>query len=176
MTKQILESERLYLKEFAANNVDKLFKLNGDPNVMKYIREPITDIKVIENIINHIIKYYTEHPGFGVWAGYLKSNNEFIGFFELAHMDNTDEIEVGYRLHKKYWSKGYATEMTNILLDYGFNQMCLKEIVGITLHGNTASENVLKKAGLVYIKDAFFYEVDVKYFRITKAIRQQKGG
>ena len=176
MTKRIIESERLYLKEFTANDVDKLFKLNCDPNVMKYIREPITDIKVIKNSINHIINYYSKYTGFGVWAGYLKSNNEFIGFFELAHMDNTDEIEVGYRLHKKYWGKGYATEMTNVLIDYGFNQMGLQEIVGITLLGNTASENVLKKAGLVYIKDAFFYEVDVKYFRITKANHQQKGG
>lgn len=172
MTKRIIDSERQYLKEFTASDVDKLFKLNGDSDVMKYIREPITNIKVIENTINHIIKYYSEHPGLGVWAGYLKSNNEFIGFFELAHMDNTDEIEVGYRLHKKYWGKGYATEMTNILLDYGFNQMGLQEIVGITLPGNTASENVLKKAGLVYEKDAFFYEVDVKYFRITKANHQ----
>lgn len=166
MTEQIFESKRLYLKEFTANDVDKLFKLNGDADVMKYIREPITDIKVIENSINKIIDYYSKHPGLGIWAGYEKFTDEFIGFFELAHMDNTDEIEVGYRLHKKYWGMGYATEMTKVLIDYGFNQLNLNEIVGITHPDNFASQKVLQKAGLEFVKNAFFYEINVKYFRI----------
>ena len=163
----ILESNRLYLKEFAFDDVDDYFHLNSDPNVMKYIgREPDTDVNVIRENIKNIKKYYDKNPGLGIWACFEKDSNEFIGFFELAHLDNTEEIEVGYRLHKKYWSKGYATEMTKVLIDYGFNTMRLKQIVGITHPENIASQNVLTKSGLIYKKDAVFYGFLVKYFDI----------
>ena len=165
----ILESERLYLKQFTFDDVDDYFRLNSDPDVMKCIgREPETDINVIKDSLNKIIKYYVENPGLGVWAGFEKKSDNFIGFFELAHLDNTDEIEVGYRLLKEYWNKGYATEMTKILIEYGFNKMGLEQIVGITHPENIASQKVLLKSGLTYIKEAFYYDLDVKYFAIEK--------
>lgn len=174
MTDKVLESERLYLREYTLDDVDLMFELNCDPEVMTFIGPPRTDIKVAEESIQKLIKYYSKHPGLGVWAAIEKESEEHIGFFELAHMDNTEEIEVGYRLHKKFWGKGYATEMTKVLIDYGFNKKNLDEIVGITHHENYASQNVLKKAGLVYIRDDHFYNLDVKYFRIIKATNNQK--
>jgi len=167
MTDQIIESERLYLKEFTQSDVGDFFRLNSDANVMKFICPPETDVNVIKENIAKIRRYYKENPGLGIWASLEKKSDEFIGFFELAHMDNTEEIEVGYRLHKRYWGEGYATEMTKVLIDYGFNQLKLEEIVGITHPENFASQRVLQKAGLEFIKDAFFYEIDVKYYRIS---------
>ncbi|MBU0528450.1 GNAT family N-acetyltransferase [bacterium] len=168
MTDIILESERLYLKEFTLDDTDNFFRLNSDPEVMKYILPPVTDINVIIKSIKKIRKYYTENPGLGVWAGYEKHSDEFIGFFELAHLDNTEEIEVGYRIHKKYWNKGYATEMTKVLIDYEFNIMKLDQIAGITHPENIASQKVLTKSGLIYVTDAFFYDSDVKYYEIDR--------
>ena len=169
MTDIILESKRLYLKEFTDNDIDDYFRLNSDPDVMKCIgREPETDINVIKENIKKIRKYYLNNPGFGVWASYKKQSNEFIGFFELAHLDNTEEIEVGYRLLKGYWDQGFATEMTKVLIDYGFNKMGLEQIAGITHHNNIASQRVLEKAGLRYIKDDYFYNLAVMYYSISK--------
>ena len=168
MTDILLESERLYLKEFNINDVDSLFRLNSNADVMKYIRPPETDINVIKKLINKIIKYYGDIPGLGVWAGYEKLSDEFIGFFELAHLDTTDEIEVGYRLFKEYWGQGYATEMTKTLINYGFNKMGLDQIAGITHPENIASQKVLLKSGLTYIKDAVFYGFLDRYYTIEK--------
>jgi len=168
MTNIILESERLYLKEFTLNDIDDYFLLNSDAEVMKFIRPPDTDINVIRKHIKKIRKYYTKNPGLGIWACFENKGDEFIGFFELAHLDNTEEIEVGYRLHKKYWGKGYATEMTKVLIDYGFNKMGLEQIAGITHPDNIASQNVLLKSGLTYIKDAVFYGFLDKYYTIDK--------
>ena len=168
----ILESKRLYLKEFTNDNEDNLFRLNGNADVMKYIRPPETDINIIKKLINKIIKYYRDNPGLGVWAGYEKQSDKFIGFFELAHLDTTDEIEVGYRLFKEYWGKGYATEMTKVLIDYGFNTMGLNQIAGITHPENFASQNVLLKSGLTYIKDAVFYGFLDRYYTIDSAYYQ----
>ena len=174
MNRIILESERLYLREYTTDDVQLMFELNSDPEVMKYIGPPRTELESAKTTIARLIDYYTKNPGLGVWAAYEKDTNENIGFFELAHMDNTDEIEVGYRLHKRYWGKGYATEMSKILVDYGFNRMKLDKIVGITHHENYASQKVLIKAGLVYIRDDHFYDLDVKYFSISKANNKQK--
>ena len=168
MTNIILESKRLYLKEFSIDDEEDLFRLNGNADVMKYIHPPETDINVIKKEINKIINYYSDNPGLGVWAGYEKQSDEFIGFFELAHLDTTDEIEVGYRLFKEFWGQGYATEMTKVLIDYGFNKMGLEQIAGITHPENISSQNVLLKSGLTYIKDAVFYGFLDKYYTIDK--------
>lgn len=135
---------------------------------MKFIRPPDTDINVIKESIKKIRKYYVKNPGFGDWACFEKESDEFIGFFELAQLDNTEEIEVGYRLHKKYWNKGYATEMTKVLIDYGFGKMGLDKIVGITHPENIASQKVLLNSGLTYVKDAEFYGFLDKYYVIDK--------
>ena len=170
--KIVIESKRLYVKEFILDDVERLFRLNGDADVMKYIHPPETDINVIKKVINRIIKYYSDNPGLGVWSGYEKQSDEFNGFFELAHLDTTDEIEVGYRLFKEYWGQGYATEMTKVLIDYGFNKMGLEQIAGITHPENIASQNVLLKSGLTYIRNAVFYGHLDKYYAIESAYYQ----
>lgn len=174
MTKKIIESERLYLKEYSKDDVQLLFQLNSDPDVMKYIGPPRTDIKVAEESMKKLIAYYAKNPGLGVWAAFEKDTDEYIGFFELAHLDKTDEIEVGYRLHKKYWGKGYATEMSKVLIDYGFNKLGLEQIAGITHPDNIASQNVLLKCGLRYVKDAVFYGFLDKYYVIDNPNRNKK--
>lgn len=168
MNKRIIESERLYLREFELKDINDYFRLNSDPDVMKYIGPPSTDIKIIKSYINRNINYYIDHPGLGRWAAFEKETDKFIGFFELAHLDKTEEIEVGYRLHKKYWGKGYATEMTKVLIDYGFNKIGLDEIAGITHPKNFASQKVLLKCGLRYVEDAVFYGFLDKYYVIKK--------
>ena len=140
---------------------------------MKYIKPPETDINVARNTTNRLIKYYGDNRGLGVWAGYKKESNEFVGFFELTHLDNTEEIEVGYRLHKRYWNKGYATEMTKVLIDYGFNIIGLDKIVGITHPENIESQNVLLKSGLTFIKEDVFYGYLDKYYAIEKQKRSE---
>ena len=166
MNKIIIESERLYLTEYTNDDVQLLFQLNSDPEVLKYIGPPWTKIENAKKRIIEIIDYYSKNPGLGVWAAYEKNSNEYIGFFELAHLDKTEEIEVGYRLHKKYWGQGYATEMSKVLIDYGFNKLGLDQIVGITHPENFASQNVLLKCGLRYVKDAVFYGFLDKYYVI----------
>ena len=173
MTKQIIVSERLYLKEFTQNDVNDYFRLNSDADVMKFIRPPDIDIKAIKGYIKKKVKYYAKHTGFGNWACFEKEGDEFIGFFELAHLDNTEEIEVGYRLHKEFWGIGYATEMTKILIEYGFNNLNLDKIVAITHPENFSSQNVLLKSGLKYVKNAVFYGFLDKYYVIVNERSKQ---
>ncbi len=168
MTKFQLESDRLFLRPITSEDESLLFSLDSDPEVMRYIGPVKTDREEIRTMIIRLQQYYTLNPGLGIFAAITKQGGEFIGWFELAHLDKTTEIELGYRLLKQHWGKGYATEMSAVLRDYAFNQIGLKRIVGITHPDNGASQCVLQKTGLVYQKEAFHYNLDVKYFALTR--------
>ena len=84
-------------------------------------------------------------PRFGIWAVYRKEYDKFIGWVCLKYLDRFDEIEVGYRLLHDFWCKGYATEESPGILDYGFNKLNLERVVGVTIQENKASQNVLTR-------------------------------
>lgn len=67
---------------------------------------------------------------------------------------------------KKFWGKGYATEITFSLLEHAFKNLKLNEVYGVTQSGNYASQNVLKKAGLKYIETTKYYNADLKVYKI----------
>lgn len=149
---QIVETERLKLRQFNESDFQGLFELDSDPEVMRYISEgkPMTKSEVATTL-QKIMARYDEWKVYGVWAAELKATEEFIGWFSLKPLPGTAEIEVGYRLLKKHWAKGFATEGSRRLVDYGLNQIGLKKIVAITNVKNEASKKVLKKIGLNYI-------------------------
>ncbi len=166
----ILESNRLYLRSLNPNDLGYLIKLYQDPAVMKYIMDglPIIDVVQIKYELANRIKYYERFPGYGVWPACTKTDHRFIGWFALKYLDQTEEVEVGYRLLKDYWGLGYATEMTKELINYGFDNLGLSKIVGVAHPDNSSSRKVLEKAGLKYRKKAKFYGCEVVYYSISR--------
>jgi ribosomal-protein-alanine N-acetyltransferase len=121
-----------------------------------------------DEFINKCIAYYKNHPGLGIWATIQKENNKFIGWTTLKHLDKTEIIEVGYRYLKDYWGKGYATEASKALLDYGFETINLNSIAAVALPQNKASTRVMEKIGMKYVGIKHYYNVDVAFFKIDK--------
>ena len=95
-----------------------------------------------------IIRRYKEYPGLGIWPAFLRDNASYIGWFCLKPMGTSQEIEIGFRLLPAYWSKGYATEGGQALLNYAFAQLKLNEVQAKVAVDNTASIRVLEKLGL----------------------------
>ena len=162
-----LESERLYLREFEELDLDLLYYLDSDPAVMEFIGSPKTIPESLERYQEAKLKYQ-QGDGLGKWMAIEKETGKSIGWYVLNNLDNTDLIEVGYRLHQSFWGKGYATEMTKVLIKYGFQQIGLDRIAGVTHQDNEASKKVLLKAGLKYIGISHYYNLDVTYFEIDK--------
>ena len=104
-----------------------------------------------------------------MFAAVKKDSGEFIGWNEINNLDYTDDIEIGYRYFKNYWGKGYATEMSMALVDYGFNQLNLEKLVGVAMPGNKASLRVLEKIGMKYIGMRRYYGGDFAYYQILKS-------
>ena len=89
----------------------------------------------------------------GFFLVFEKENGNFIGeagIFHLLFDDTQSEIEVGYHLHKKFWGKGYATELTQALVHWGFQHLLIDKLVAATYLNQIVSQKVLKKSGFDY--------------------------
>jgi RimJ/RimL family protein N-acetyltransferase len=144
-----LETDRLRLRPFTENDLQVLIDLDTDPEVMKYVGGVVTDMEILKGILKKVMDRYQVLKDRGTWVAELKSTGEAIGWFTLRPQPQfQDETEVGYRLKKKFWNQGYATEGTKMLVQYGFEKLKLNKIVAFTHLENQKSQNVLMKSGL----------------------------
>lgn len=150
---KILETPRLYLREFTIDDAQNLIDLNSNPNVFRYTGDgPVRDLEEAKRILTDIIFPQYKNK-LGRWAVHLKSNDEFIGWCGLKFIAENNEIDLGYRFFEIHWGKGYATESAKATLNHGVNILKLKNIIARAAKDNVASISVLKKLGMVYLKD-----------------------
>ena len=165
----MIETERLLLRPFTPADLDALASLNADPDVMRYIADGKPQSRAQTEIrLNEVLDHWQQH-GFGLFTAIEKTSGDFVGFCGLKYLNTSSEIEVGYRLAKRFWRRGLATEAARASLRYGFETLGLDRIVAVVQPENAASCRVIEKIGLRYEKDARFYDTDVKYFAITRA-------
>ena len=169
--KILLETDRLILRQFTVDDVEYIFKLHNDIEVMRYIphKDPLNvPMESCEKFINWCIDEYDKKPGFGLFAVIIKDTGKFIGWNEINHLDNTEEVEIGYRYLKPFWGYGYATETSLALINYGFNTLNLSKLVGVAMPDNKASTRVLEKVGMKYKEVRKYYGADFAYYELFK--------
>jgi RimJ/RimL family protein N-acetyltransferase len=144
-----LETLRLSMRDFTPDDFDDLYALNSDPRVMKFIADgkPSTRDEVAR-ALRRFVRYKALYPDLGIWHASRRDTGAFIGFFALNYAGKSTDIEIGYRLLRNAWGLGLATEGATALAQYGFDDLGLHRIIGVTLPGNKASQRVLMKAGL----------------------------
>jgi ribosomal-protein-alanine N-acetyltransferase len=171
-TEAITETERLILRKWTLDDVDSLFNLNSDPEVVKYTgNDAFKNKQEVIDLISNYEQY--EKYNMGRWVVELKVTNEFLGWCGLKYVD--DEVDLGYRLLQQHWGKGYATESSVASLDYGFNRLGLKRIIGRAMKENVNSIHVLKKIGMKYEKNTnTFGHPHEQYFITDKMWKEQK--
>lgn len=166
-----IETARLWLRPYTLDDLDELAVILSNPEVMKYSpRGPIAKEKakaVTYEVLEFFINHWQQHS-FGVWAVVDKVTPKLLGHCGLNFLPNSPEVEVLYRLEQTYWNQGIATEATKASLRYGFDSVKLEHIVAITVPEHKASQRVMEKAGLKYEKNAYFYNLDVVYYAISR--------
>jgi RimJ/RimL family protein N-acetyltransferase len=151
-----LETERLTLRRFTVDDVDLLVELDSDPEVMFWITGGRTTSReeIETDYLPAFLSYYERFEGYGFWAAIERSTGEFLGWFHFrpasGHPD--DEPELGYRLRRSTWGKGYATEGSIALIDRGFRDFGVRRVLAETLAVNTASRRVMEKAGMQLVR------------------------
>ena len=151
-----LETERLLLRRFTESDVANLHDLDGDPEVMHFVNggRPVSRDVIREETLPRFLRAYERFEGFGVWAAIERSTGEFVGWFEFYPRKDavSEEVEVGYRLRRSAWGKGYATEGSRALIRKGFTELGVQRVVAETMAVNSASRRVMQKAGLKYVR------------------------
>ncbi|WP_160130415.1 GNAT family N-acetyltransferase [Kordia antarctica] len=171
-----LETDRLIIRDLTEQDVDGMFVLDSDPEVHTYLgNKPITQKAAALKYIRDVNLQYKQR-GIGRWAVEMKETGEFIGwcgmrlYTDYTFNNHTNFHDIGYRIQRKFWGKGFATEASKACLEYAWNVLKLDKIYGITEKGNEASHKVLLKIGLNYLED-FHYEPEkmmLRWYSISK--------
>lgn len=173
-------SPRLSLRDITVDDASALYELDRDPEVMRFLGgvRPDQTVADVRALLAERIRWYTSCPGPGLGACFLQSSAEFIGWFMLrprtyrpydengALLEPTEGAELGYRLARRFWGQGYATEMSQALVRHGFEQLALQQIIGFVDAEHIASARVLQKAGLSRVGRARFDAEDVELYRV----------
>ncbi len=170
----LLETERVILRRYTMDDLDRLDRLNSNVEVMRYIGDG--SLRTREQTragIVRTLRIYQNFPGLGFWAAEEKPKRNFVGVFALNYIPKTVEVEVGYRLAKSAWGRGLATEGARALVRYGIVELGLARVVGLTHADNEPSKRVLMKAGLQPRGTGHYYQRELCYFVAEKSrVRQ----
>lgn len=146
-----LTTERLVLRRFTADDVELLVELDADPEVMRFLTGQPTPRSEIEAVVlPAILKVYDEHPGLGTFKA--ETRDGFVGWFGLQPTADPGTVDVGYRLLRTAWGKGYATEGTRALIAHAFNGLGMQRVVADTMAVNHRSRDVMRRSGLRFEK------------------------
>lgn len=156
MTQSTLYTERLQLVPLSDAHLDLEIALDADPEVMRYLTGRALSRAEVERAHQRRIAAAREVPGLGFWAGFAAG--EFVGWWILQppHGPNqpkvAGEADLGYRLMRRHWRRGYASEGARELIRYGFDDLGLNRIFAQTMAANTAARATMSAAGLSHVR------------------------
>lgn len=161
----MLQTSRLILLQWTDHDLAPFAQLNPDPEVMQYFPAPLSGAE--SNAFANTIRSLIEQRGWGLWAVEVPGQAAFIGFVGL-HIPANDLpcspcVEIGWRLAKAHWGRGYASEAAEAALAYAFGELGLDEVVSFTAVINKPSEAVMRKIGMANAQQNFTHprvEVD----------------
>jgi RimJ/RimL family protein N-acetyltransferase len=150
----VLETSRLIIRQFTGDDVDNLFNLNGDPEVMRYLGRPQSREVLRDQIIPFHLGVYERLNRLGTWAAESADDSEFLGWFHFRPGSDGDvaNIDLGYRLRRSAWNMGYATEGSRSLINMGFAELGVQRVFAHTMAVNSASRRVIEKCGLALVR------------------------
>lgn len=171
-----LQTLRLDVREFVPEDVEDVVRLDADPRVMKYIADGrVHSREATIALFPRILRYPRLYADLGIWRASRRDTGAFIGWFSLKYAGKSSDIEIGYRLLPDAWGLGFATEGAAAMRDYGFDDLGLQRIIGVTHPGNRASQHVLRKVGMVDEGWGRYYDRRLRLFAIESGVRPARG-
>lgn len=157
----ITQTERLLVRQIDMADVKAMCRVLCDPEVMSFSDGVKTPERVRE-WVDACIDDYSKF-GFGLWAVVEKKTKGAVGYcglMQLPDLDGRVEVEVGFRLVRSCWGKGYATEAAGAVRDYAFDLLTVSRLISLVDPQNIASIRVVEKLGMCYEKDVMLLSYD----------------
>ena len=149
-----IRTDRLLMRRWRESDREPFAALNGDPETMLYFPSTHRD-RAESDAFVEVIEARFEHQGYGLWALEVTETGHFIGFTGLNPMPDdvpgAGGVEIGWRLVKHAWHRGYATEAATAALDVAFRGVGLAEIWSMTSVLNEPSQAVMRRIGLTEV-------------------------
>ena len=151
MSNYLFTSSRLGFREWKISDLDAMAEICADKDVMEFFPNPLSKKQTVEFITTRRSKFAKN--GFCYYAAEILETNELIGFIGLSRQEydagfENPFVDIGWRLKKSSWFKGYATEGAKRSLEYGFKTLELKTIYAIAPTLNVKSYLVMDKIGM----------------------------
>lgn len=165
----LFETERLVARKLSHQDVPVLTAMLSDPEVMKFSVRGVCDEEATRKFVDWCLECYASH-GIGPWGLYEKKSGEFIGFCGVGPelVGEVEEINLGYRLARRFWHHGYATEAVKGVLQYAFGQKHCESVIAIIEPEHTASIRVTEKVGFGDYSLHEFHHRPVRVYRMTR--------
>ena len=165
----LFETERLLARKLSHQDIPVLTAMLSDPKVMKFSVRGICDEEATRKFVDWCLECYASH-GIGPWGLYEKKSGEFIGFCGVGPelVGEVEEINLGYRLARRFWHHGYATEAVKGVLQYAFGQKHCESVIAIIEPEHTASIRVTEKVGFGDYSLHEFHHRPVRVYRMTR--------
>ena len=171
MKEYVIKTQRLGLRNWLDADLAPFVKMSQDEEVMKFFPKLLNEEESI-NFIERMQLHFKEH-GFCYFAVDELATDTFIGFVGMLHQsfksNYTPSIDIGWRLMKSAWGKGFASEAAESCLAYAFSELKLNEVYAFATINNKVSETVMKKIGMHYI-DTFNHPYLNDYDDLKKCI------
>ncbi len=149
----IFKSKRLGFRLWQEEDIEEFSKLNSDKEVMEYFPD-ILSKKEVKLLIDQLQHHYKTN-GFTYYATEILDSKEFIGMIGIAlqeyKTEYTPAIDIGWRLKRSVWGKGYATEGAKRCLEYAFNDLKIDSLISVCVIDNKKSEHIMSKIGMFKI-------------------------
>jgi len=160
----MLKTERLLLRQWTEKDFDPFYDMCSDNEVMEFFPKALSKHEGFE--LGRKIQSLIAERGWGFWAVEIPGQHPYIGFVGL-HIPNENLpcspcVEIGWRLSREHWNKGYASEGAKAALRYAFSELKLNEVVSFTTTANVRSRSVMQKIGMRNTAQNFMHpDIDV---------------
>lgn len=144
------------MRKLTTEDAKDFYTLNLDQEVLKYTGDkPFENIQASIDFLTNYDQY--EKYGVGRLAVIDKTSLKFLDWCGLKYSQDKNEYDIGFRFHRNYWNKGYATETSKKCIDFGFNELRIEKVFGRAMKDNIGSIKVLEKIGMTF-KENFNFE------------------
>lgn len=162
----VLETERLALRTWSADDAEPALRIYGDSDVMRFIPVGVMAVEQIVSLLTRFNEEF-ERESFGLWATVEKATGAVVGECGLHRISETGEIEIGWLFERAAWRKGFATEAARAILEYGFVKAKLQRIICLIDRENARSVAVANRLGFRYDRIGRYYHRDLMKYYLT---------
>jgi [ribosomal protein S5]-alanine N-acetyltransferase len=167
----ILETSRLILRPFAADDLDRIAELMANKDFMRFSMGPMTHEQT-QRFVDKVIAW--DRDGLpSQFAMIVRSSGALAGYCGFFHqeVDGVNEIEIGYRLQRDFWNRGLTTEAARAVRNHGFRDLKLERVISLIHPDNLASRRVAEKNGMALERETTF-----KVFRHSSSRLRERNG